>query len=105
MTPKEALKWLFIKASKQHCQLWAIKLTKSYGQRKNLVDEITSDLDNHSGELNDTFHSVYKSLTELEELKRDVKRFFELKNNITNREEMDEFWEIDKKLSKVGKEE
>ena len=37
-----------------------------------------------------------------EELKRDVKRFMELKNNITNREEMDEFWEIDNKLSKVG---
>ena len=49
--------------------------------------------------------SIRLALTELEELKRDVKRFMELKNNITNREEMDEFWEIDKKLSKVGKEE
>jgi paraquat-inducible protein B len=52
-----------------------------------------------------TFELLKKALTELEELKRDVKRFMELKNNITNREEMDEFWEIDNKLSKVGKEE
>jgi len=49
--------------------------------------------------------ALYQALTELEVLKRDVKRFMELKNNITNREEMDEFWEIDNKLSKVGKEE
>ncbi|MDY0140049.1 MAG: hypothetical protein RBR50_10135 [Candidatus Izemoplasmatales bacterium] len=47
--------------------------------------------------------ALYQALTELEVLKRDVKRFMELKNNITNREEMDEFWEIDNKLSKVGK--
>ena len=39
-------------------------------KEKKLVDEITSDLDNHGGELNDTFDSVYKALTELEELKR-----------------------------------
>ena len=53
-----------------------------------------------------TEYKVLKqALTELEELKRDVKRFMELKNNITNREEMDEFWEIDNKLSKVGNEE
>ena len=49
------------------------------------------------------FNRIDDDLTELEELKRDVKRFMELKNNITNREEMDEFWEIDNKLSKVGK--
>ena len=70
MTAKEALKWLFLKASKQHYQLWAIKLTKPYGERKKLVDEITSDLDNHGGELNDTFDSIYNALTELEELKQ-----------------------------------
>lgn len=53
----------------------------------------------------ENFEIIEKALTELEELKRDVKRFMELKNNITNREEMDEFWEIDNKLSKVGNEE
>lgn len=70
MTAKKALIWLFLKASKQHYQLWAIKLTKTYGERKKLVDEITSDLDNHGGELNDTFHDVEQALNELEELKR-----------------------------------
>ena len=50
------------------------------------------------------FENIRQALAELEGLKRDVKRFMELKNNITNREEMDEFWEIDNKLSKVGEE-
>jgi hypothetical protein len=70
MTPKQALKWLFLKASKQHRQLWEIKLTKPYDERKRLVDEITSDLDDHYGELNDTFYTIDQALTKLEELKR-----------------------------------
>ena len=55
--------------------------------------------------INDNIKLVRQALTELGELKRDVKRFMELKNNLTNREEMDEFWEIDNKLKKIGNEE
>lgn len=108
MTAKEALKWLFLKASKQHYQLWAIKLTKPYGERKKLVDEITSDLDNHGGELNDTFNIIEQALNELEELKHDVKRFMELDyQDDDGMDDVDaiEYTRLYIKLSKVGNEE
>ena len=123
MTAKEALKWLFLKASKQHGALWAIKLTKPYDSRKKLVDEITSDLDNHGGEFNDALNIIEQALTELEELKRDVKRYFELEKRLhyidknantpfeiedmkqTHRETLKEMFELETKLLKVGKEE
>lgn len=135
MTPKEAFKWLFLKASKQHGQLWAIKLTKPYGTRKKLVDEITSDLDNHGGELNDTFNIIEQALIELEfyksfpqlqeaslipevnlklvtcelqlrELKCDVKRYFDLGHiEEPSTEQFEEYLKLTEKLLKVGNEE
>ncbi len=77
---------------------------------KEALDKLTEyikldEYDYETSGVGDAERLLGQALTELEELKRDVKRFMELKNNITNREEMDEFWEIDKKLSKVGKEE
>ena len=50
--------------------------------------------------------ALREALTELEELKRDVKRFMELEEQDTynSQEEYDEFGELYDKLSKVGKE-
>ena len=62
-----------------------------------------------NGYPSDNIEFAFETLEKLVDLyfkqQQDVKRFMELKNNITNREEMDEFWEIDNKLSKVGNEE
>jgi hypothetical protein len=84
MTPKEALEIIY------SYQSW-----DCYNDEPNLLSDVELE----------ALNVLKNALTELEELKRDVARFMELKNNITNREEMDEFWEIDNKLSKVGKEE
>jgi hypothetical protein len=50
------------------------------------------------------FLIVYNTLTELEELKRDVKRYFEL-NKIGSIGSLKEHIQLHDKLSKVGKEE
>ena len=49
--------------------------------------------------------SLREALTELEELKRDVKRYFELENKLRELHEMDEYYDLYDKLSKVGNEE
>lgn len=54
------------------------------------------------------WHGILKqALTELEELKRDVKRYFELEDQDTfnSQAEYDEYGDLVDKLMKVGKEE
>ena len=48
------------------------------------------------------FDSIDKSLTELEELKRDVKRYFELDETDCDVPEVQEWRELRDKLSEVG---
>ena len=90
MTPKEALiqfEWL------------ADKLAYWSGHDISELDEQY----NYSGLLG----QVYQSINELEELKRDVKRYFELRNEIfvhENEDEMEEYEMLSGKLWKVGKE-
>ncbi len=56
-----------------------------------------------------TLKEVFESLTEFEELKRDLKRYFELlESNVSyvflgTQDISDEFDELEDKLSKVGK--
>ena len=49
--------------------------------------------------------SLRLALTELEELKRDVKRYFELENKLRELHEIDEYYDLYDKLEKVGDEE
>jgi hypothetical protein len=55
------------------------------------------------------FYELRQSLTELEELKRDVKRYFETRNKLKtilpSVKDITEFWELEERLEKVGKEE
>ena len=55
--------------------------------------------------INDDMKLVRKALTELEELKRDVKRFFELDAGCCELHEIEEYYDLRDKLMKVGKEE
>ena len=48
---------------------------------------------------------VKQALTELEELKRDVKRYFELEQTHCELHEIDEYYDLYEKLSKAGNEE
>ena len=57
--------------------------------------------DYHEEELNE----IGNALTELEELKRDVKRFMELIPKVKFRPLQDEVYSLQQKLLKVGKEE
>ncbi len=77
MTPKEALDWVENVFEEHRVQLPDVELTL-----------------------------IREALTELEELKRDVKRYFELANvgDVTE-EVLDEFIKIRDKLMEVGNEE
>jgi hypothetical protein len=54
------------------------------------------------------FEYIAQSLTEHEELKLDVKRYFETRNKLKtilpSAKDITEFWELEEKLLKVGKE-
>ena len=48
---------------------------------------------------------LYKALVELEELKRVVKRYFDMEEKPCELHEVEEFYDLRDKLMKVGKEE
>ena len=86
MTPKEAFKAKVRRAHKVYTNEDGVQMCEMEF-RKYLVME--------------------QALTELEELKRDVKRYFELENQDTfnSQAEYDEYGDLVDKLMKVGKEE
>jgi uncharacterized UPF0160 family protein len=55
--------------------------------------------------INDDMKLVRKALTELEELKRVVKRYFDMEEKPCELHEVEEFYDLRDKLMKVGKEE
>jgi hypothetical protein len=85
MTPKEALK-----------EIEEIFIHNEYGEKRGSTHDFGISL----------CEIIEQSLTELEELKRDVKRYFELdnKHGCTLRD-IDEWLDLERKLMKVGKEE
>lgn len=84
MTPKEVFERVW-----EDCS----KLDLPYVSKHNLMDDL---------------RTIKQALTELEELKRDVKRFIDLYHAFEEHglcgDEADEFLKLEVKLSKVGKE-
>lgn len=96
MTPKEALEYLKNRVT-------TLSLNHKIGSRdiaKAEVKDIVMGIESH------VIPTFEHALTEFEELKRDVARYFEIyHNDLWGEGEFDEYVELQNKLSKVGKEE
>ena len=92
MTPKEALEE--IQGTTETDWGFGFGDDDRYPMEYNLFDD------------DERFNIIYQALTELEELKRDVKRFMEIANDCVVIDGcIREYIDLRRKLSKVGKEE
>ena len=71
---------------------------------KEALNRIFDGMSNNVGYIK-YFENIRQALTELEELKRDVKRYFELEQKHCELHEIDEYYDLYEKLSKAGNEE
>lgn len=99
MTPKEALEYLENRVS-------TLAINHKIGNRNiaNLeIKDIVTGIKTH------VIPTIEALESEHEALKKDVARYFEDRNRFENTlvsdEELAEFWKLEEKLSKVGKEE